>query len=573
MDTNNLSISFVVHKGSLETQAVILASSLRYFNGDKYSLYACIPEEMGGIESGITTETKLNLKKLNVKLIEVKNHIGQDYMIGNKLECLDCNSHPYRIFLDTDMLCCGSLKFPEIEDGSVALKPADRNTCAWDEDMWSLAYKKYTESVLEQEDYVISTAFREKMRPYFNAGMIAIKQVEGFSSTWIEIAKKLDKDTDFTQKRPWLDQLALPLAIKKRGLRVTCLTEYYNFPANIKPVAKDEGIVHYHRPDIIVKNSVMIKCLKKIVKKHPEILSYLKSSNEWNKVHQMLMLSNSSNYFNPPKQPNQNIIITGLPRSGTSYFCTLLSQIKNHIVINEPVEISRPLKKRYIPWGVPGYYSNIRRDIILGEPILNKQKKGKLIEDTATNDVRNLYFPEYSDINFTLATKNTIRYITALSRLLTVMPEAKYIALFRNPVDTIASWNNSFLHLKEARPSMINVLKQNSVWLNIEDKIMLDDIDKFESRIIRQAMLWNFFAQQLINFRCSIELIKYDSIVTNPSPYFSYLTGKKVVGLKQSKVRSKRHLLSNSDIKTIENFTGQIYRDLCGCEFKPSKRV
>jgi hypothetical protein len=573
MKTNKTSISFVAHKGLLEIQAVLLAASLRYYNGDKYCLYACVPEEQGGIESGVTEETKFYLKKLNVNLVEVKNHIGSDYMIGNKLECLDCNNHPYRVFLDTDMLCCSSIKFPEIKSRSIALKPADRNTCTWDEDMWSLAYSKYSESTLEQEDYVVSTAFREKMRPYFNAGMIAINQFEGLSSTWIEIAKKLDVDNDFTHKRPWLDQLALPLAIKKEELKVTCLTEYYNLPANIKPVLKDEGIVHYHKPDIVARNSILIKCLKKIVKKYSWVLSHLKSSDEWKKVHQVLMLSNINNYFNPPKKPNQNIIITGLPRSGTSYFCTLLSQIKNHIVINEPVEISRPLKKRYIPWGVLGYYSNIRRDITLGEPILNKQKKGKLIEDTATNDVRNLYFPEYSNINFTLATKNTIRYITALSRLLTVMPEAKYIALFRSPVDTIASWNNSFLHLKEARPSKINVLKQNSVWLSVEDRIMLDEIDKFESRIMRQAMLWNFFAQQLINFRCSIELIKYDSIVTNPSPYFSYLTGRKEVNLKQSKVRSKRHLLSNSDIKTIENITSQTYSDLCDYEFKIPAKV
>jgi hypothetical protein len=34
----------------------------------------------------------------------------------------------------------------------------------------------------------------------------------------------------------------------------------------------------------------------------------------------------------------QDIMITGFPRSGTSYFCSLLNKLPNFVALNEPEE-------------------------------------------------------------------------------------------------------------------------------------------------------------------------------------------------------------------------------------------
>ena len=502
---------------------------------------------------------------MNVEFLEISNPIGSDYLIGNKLECLNHGNSTNKVFLDTDIMCCQSFDFPNLEDNTIAVKPADRNTCDWDSLTWSKAYEKYANYDLKEKDILISTAFKEMMHPYFNAGVIQIKGNKEFSTEWIRIAKSLDNDSGFTDKRPWLDQLALPLTIKKLKLNLKCLNEDYNFPANIKLVTSNTKLVHYHRPDIITKNSLLINCINQISSKYPWILDVLSNQPDWCKIENLCNIQKRQLYINPPTDPTQNVIITGIPRSGTSYLCSLLSKIENTVVINEPKEVLRPLKKRYIPWGVAGYYANIRRDIIMGEAIINKQKDGKITEDTMINNERELYYPTISSNDFTLITKNTMGYLTAMSRLLMVMPCANYIGVFRCPVDTIASWKSSFQHLKEAIPANMKILATNEEWLDKADRELVDHINHSGSVIVRQALLWNLFASQLLKYRHRIKLISYTNIVQKPNKVLIKIFNQPEKGkliFNKAEARSKSHFLTNDEKTVIHNLTLETYRQL-----------
>ncbi|RKZ45568.1 MAG: hypothetical protein DRR16_24100, partial [Candidatus Parabeggiatoa sp. nov. 3] len=62
--------------------------------------------------------------------------------------------------------------------------------------------------------------------------------------------------------------------------------------------------------------------------------------------------------------PFSEAIITGIPRSGTSYLCRLLHSVPDCVVINEPTEIFAPLNNQLTFWQVATFYQELRRDIL-----------------------------------------------------------------------------------------------------------------------------------------------------------------------------------------------------------------
>ena len=85
-----------------------------------------------------------------------------------------------------------------------------------------------------------------------------------------------------------------------------------------------------------------------------------------------------------------DLIITGVPRSGTSMLCSLLNSAEDVAVINEPEEIFdillRPsgFKRSSALWcdDLKAYYAGLRRRLAAGEPVPNK-----VVADTRYEDV------------------------------------------------------------------------------------------------------------------------------------------------------------------------------------------
>ncbi len=554
--SEKLTLRFVVHTGRLETQAIILATSLRYFNRDQVHIQACIPQNIDPLLSGISDTTKTLLSELDIEMIPINNPIDPNYLIGNKFECLAGLNGP-RMFLDTDIICCSPLHQLQLKENNIYLKPADRKTYSWKHVDWINANACVTGETDYPHEKILSTCFNELMHPYYNAGLIAINGCSEFTEHWVSAAKSIDQESKLKGKRPWLDQLSLPIAIKKAGLNTNHLSELYNFPANIKPISRGNELklTHYHRPDVVARNPVLIDILNQVSADFPCVMDTLKNDVEWQDVYQLMVQTDSP-------RSGSDYIITGIPRSGTSYCCLTLSKHPNMVVINEPSEVTKPLKRRNIPWGIATYYQNTKKEIALNRPIMNKHNKGLIIEDTLVKNERTPYLTELVEGDYFLATKNTLAYLTGIARVMHVMPHAKIIACFRNPVDTIASWNNSFDHLKTAKPLDINVIKMNSQWMNDDEITQLHNIQKAPCNIYRQAMLWNFFAQQLLKHRNRIQLIGYEDMVLNPTGLLTNIMKPSPPEIQCSKVKSKRSLLTDDNIRKITSLTKQCYVEL-----------
>jgi hypothetical protein len=95
--------------------------------------------------------------------------------------------------------------------------------------------------------------------PYFSSGFFTFPEghrtPEGlsFPEVWMEVAQAVDAVPDLPHRRPYLDQMTLPLAIGRARLRANLLPEAQHFILGGRlrgePVPADRGIrtVHYRR--------------------------------------------------------------------------------------------------------------------------------------------------------------------------------------------------------------------------------------------------------------------------------------------------------------------------------------
>jgi len=207
--------------------------------------------------------------------------------------------------------------------------------------------------------------------------------------------------------------------------------------------------------------------------------------------------------------PN-DLIITGIPRSGTSYICSIFNMVENTVVINEPDEVLQILHNSSNV-SMLEYYGFVRDRIKNNLPVMNKIVDGKFIEDTNVVDVRSEYLPNVNHESFILGTKNTQVYLSSLDRLKSQLEGVVVVACVRHPVDTIASWSNvTFSHLKNADPSFLTGYADEDGIKAIKRVLQKKKVAQ------RYAMWWNYLAKILIKQSSNIVLIRYEDMVVNP---------------------------------------------------------
>lgn len=521
---------FVCQQGELEIKSLLLAASLQRFARCDHELRAAIPqpESIWGKPSSATLEL---FERLGVGTCGIENPIGPEYPIGNKLACLGIETDADKIiFLDSDMLCMREFHSDRrFEEFHVNAKPADLSTWAADLQQWQRAYATCGSEFPSYR--VSSTVAGESMPPYFNAGFIAAHRSSDLAKVWAECARSIDADASIPDKRPWLDQIALPVALNKLALKVDCLDERFNYPAHIKPIASDNPpyFCHYHTPEVLCREPMANVLAQSLVNQHKSLQDIIEANPAWNGLLRRPapkppILSRVGNWLKDPtlrqmRTPRTllpELIITGIPRSGTSYLCKLAHSAKNCVVINEPGEIFAPLSQQAAPWGVAIFYEELRRDILIGKPVSNKLVRGEFIEDTALVDALESYTPQVSRADFLLGTKNTLAYLARLPQLRRVMPQVSIVACVRHPLDTIASWKTSFAHLAGANLEIQLVGHSRDELMTGAQRRRLREIAATPHPALRRALMWRHLAELILENRHHLLVLRYESLVTQP---------------------------------------------------------
>ncbi len=566
---------FICQQGELELKSMLLAATLKENLRGNYELVAAIPEPKS-LWGEISPLTKRLIEQFEIRTEGIKNEIDINYPIGNKVSCFNIQTEADKIiFLDSDHICLKPFSPEEHFTEQFCASPINKH---WFNE-WKHVYELF--DIPYPTERFRTKLTNEEILPCYNAGLIAVDNGLNFSKEWIECCNIIERADHIVDKRPWLDQIALPIVIKKLGLKCKVLNRNFNHPHLLPIIAEIPFFHHFPHPLNILNEEIIHDFIRYLTKKYPllkencKLLPKLKPLFVPNIIKKVVkpirktkrklfgVLSDIRKYsywrYYGLKNNNghRNAIITGIPRSGTSYLCKLLDSVEDTIVLNEPDEARWVTSDSSKLWRLGVFYKIIRAKIYNGKAIKNKTNNGKIIEDTSIMDNISYMIPKVRNTDFMLITKNTLAYLAVLPQIIKEYPQMPIIACIRNPIDTISSWKKNFPHLRcvkfEDFPSDIN----KNYLLEINQLQKIKDIESEKDFEIKRALLWNYLAGILERNKENIILIKYEEFVQNPNSEIAKVSEKYPefrlkYNFPKSKIRSNKKVLHGDEIEKIQ---------------------
>lgn len=267
----------VIHGGPLEAKSALLAASLaEHYLPGRILVRLMTPDNLWGRISDATASL---LGDLGVEIIAARNEIDASYPHGNKITALAGVSGP-AVFLDSDILLLAPFTWHYMLAGDSALKPADLDTFQGGGGSWAKVWDLFgMDPPAKRYRATISDA---PMRPYFNAGFISVRDGDGFARMWLDTARKIDSDPTILNKRPWLDQVALPVALARLGWMTRTLPDAFNYPCHLASLSGlAPYFAHYHWPSVVEKNPQLLFHVRTLLARRPTLREVLGLYEEW----------------------------------------------------------------------------------------------------------------------------------------------------------------------------------------------------------------------------------------------------------------------------------------------------
>lgn len=258
-----LTIFFVVEPPRYQDMGAYLSASIRQHFNEPIKLIGYCPAASIDAMDPKALEAYRRMD-VEIRVLETDGVFDPPYPHGNKLlAALDPKDTPYAAFMDSDMLFVEDNTVDQmIRDGHVSVAPA--TSMYWSgQDIWDTIYDGCGMEK-PQERIWLQRQRRRKMMPYFNAGLIVYPEGpqaatgERFPETWMRLAQQIDT-LDIVKKRPYLDQMSLPLAIQAAGLKWYLLPEEQHYilggVLRGQPLPMDKGIkmIHYRNWEILTE--------------------------------------------------------------------------------------------------------------------------------------------------------------------------------------------------------------------------------------------------------------------------------------------------------------------------------
>lgn len=251
-DRADLSIFFVADGARLEQQSWLLAASLAqaHASGPRPDLIAYASADWLPRMARATRDL-FEACGVGLRALPPSPDWARPYPHGNKLAAaIDRRDTGRAVFLDTDMVCTAPLTaLADLPADTVAAAPEGVPTWGRDDDRWDRVYAHF-DLPYPTERIRLLRGRKRPFVPYYNAGLVAFPDGAPFAGQWIETALEIDHHCRVGGKRPWLDQISLPLTLARFGYRARVLDETWNYALSRRKsmaAAADARILHYHR--------------------------------------------------------------------------------------------------------------------------------------------------------------------------------------------------------------------------------------------------------------------------------------------------------------------------------------
>ncbi|WP_299672870.1 hypothetical protein [uncultured Roseobacter sp.] len=263
----SLTLFFIVEPPAYQYLACYLAASIRENLPDEVQLVGYCPAHRLAEVDPDAAET-LRRMRCDLRTIQAEGRFAPDYPHGNKiLACLEPRETEYSGFMDSDVLM---IRRNSIE---TLIKPNHVSASAaasmhWaPQSIWETIYDAF-DMEIPTERITLMRDKRKPVVPYYSSGFVVFP--EGYRTTlglsfpqiWMDTAQRIDAIDGLIRRRPYLDQMSLPLAIRRSGLAWNEFPEeqHYILGGRLrgKPFPKTREIftVHYRKWEVLKENEL-----------------------------------------------------------------------------------------------------------------------------------------------------------------------------------------------------------------------------------------------------------------------------------------------------------------------------
>ena len=279
MTDPRLTMFFIVEPPLYQNMACYLAASIRECFGQTVKLVGYCPDSrIDAIDPSVTAV--LARMGCEVRPFAVAGRFDPPYPHGNKLlAALEPRDTEFSAFLDSDILFLlpndvSNLVVPD----HVALTPAASLRWGGTRE-WTRIYNTCGVPMPTERVRLMNQTKGVDRLPYFSSGLFVFPEQHrnkdglSFPQVWMDIARRIDANPDILQKRPYLDQMSLPLAIRKAGLGWHLLPKEQHWilggtkRGEPLPEGHEISTVHYRNWDI-VREVGLVRYAKNMLHKH-----------------------------------------------------------------------------------------------------------------------------------------------------------------------------------------------------------------------------------------------------------------------------------------------------------------
>ncbi len=227
-----LTFAYIVEPPEYQIMACTLLASIRTSFGPEVAAIGYCPEhKMGDLHPAVLKAHEM--MGAEIRPMKTLGMWDSDYPHGNKIiAAMQPRDSDYSAFIDSDVMFLRP-NTPEAlcMPGHVSCSVAASMRWAGQE-IWDTIYAAFDMPVPEERVRMMRQAGPEVV-PYFSAGLVVFPEEGGpqgrFPDVWYDTARILDRVTELENRRPYLDQMTLPLAIRRAGLAWNQLPEEQHY--------------------------------------------------------------------------------------------------------------------------------------------------------------------------------------------------------------------------------------------------------------------------------------------------------------------------------------------------------
>lgn len=258
--------------------------------------------------------------------------------------------------------------------------------------------------------------------------------------------------------------------------------------------------------------------------------------------------------------PPRNIIVTGIPRSGTTLVASLIDAMPDAVCLNEPAwhASDKALTAEDFTKWLVGEFAALRRKLRSGEAIPDRRAAdGSAVTNyyhrnaeagAITDTFRIVPFTRLGlSESFTLAVKHNAIYSSILPELI-ASKQFTIIAIVRHPLQVLHSWRS--LHLPVSRGQLPAAM---AYWPEVA-QLVRSDIELLQ----KQVLIYDAFCKRYWEYRKDIHLIKYEELIADSSKLWKILESS--ISVSASNLIKKPALVIDKKISSVIEAVGEYYK-------------